>query len=53
MKRILEMHKKWMEEGTYRKEYGVLEAEFTAAPVISDPKQRTVGKQIKQQRERA
>ena len=35
MKRIFEMHKKWMENEVYQKEYDALEVEFASASVIS------------------
>lgn len=47
MKRIFEMHKKWMEDEAYRKEYDALEVEFASASVTSDAKQRTHGRQRK------
>ena len=45
MKRIFEMHKKWMEDEAYRKEYDALEVEFASASVISIAKQCAPGRQ--------
>jgi hypothetical protein len=48
MKRIFEMHQKWMEDEAYREEYDALEVEHASASVISNAKQRTRGGQKKE-----
>ena len=48
MKRIFEMHKKWIEDEAYRKEYDALKAEFASTSVFSIAKQHTHDKQKKE-----
>jgi hypothetical protein len=40
MARILDMHKKWMEEPAYRTAYGALEAEFALSDALIDVQKR-------------
>ncbi len=47
MNKISSLHKKWIEDEAYRKEYDALETEFASAPPVSIAKQRTRGKHKK------
>lgn len=40
MARIVDMHKKWMKEPTYRKAYEALEGEFILASAVIDVRNR-------------
>jgi len=45
MKKISSLHKKWIEDEAYRKEYDALETEFASASLVAT--QRPHGKQKK------